>query len=558
MEMPLEGWRPNNPIMNSDSEIANAQYPVIRLFQMKRSYSSTPEYSCDGKWTGCTPQNARLFSAAGYFFGRSLYKNLNVPIGLIHASWGGTQIESWMSKQDLETIDAYVPMLKKIEMSKDSIEGLNRWIIAHPTIKLSGRTMESRWLGLDFADSACASTNFNDSLWREMSLPTYWEGTEVGNFDGAVWFRKRVAIPSSWRGKDLFLSIGPVDDMDETYVNGTLVGSHLSEGMYEVPRIYPVPAKIAGDSIVEVAVRVIDYGGGGGLWGKPEELQLNRADTTLSLSLAGEWKYLPVAEYRGSIFYTYGWRGEEFYKRPKLPFDFTGYSPTALFNGMISPVIPFGLRGAIWYQGESNVGQPEMYAKLFPTMINEWRSVFHNPEMPFYYVQIAPFNYGPKTQSQYLREAQFNTLKVKNTGMAVVLDIANPDNIHPADKQDVGGRLALWALSKTYHKKNVICSGPLYHSMKIKKNTIVLSFDYAGKKLVLKGDPAASGFQIAGEDKQFKDAAVTVKGATIVVSNPEIPHPVAVRYAFSNTPAAALLGESGLPASSFRTDSWAQ
>ena len=556
MEMPLEGWRPANPIMNSDSEIANAKYPQIRLFGMHRAFSTTPQYACDGKWTECTPLYARSFSATGYFFGRKLHRDLKVPIGLIHVSWGGTMIESWMNRQDLMQFADYVPFLDRIEKAKDSIAAVDKWVTSHPTLKVKGELPETRWKGLEFNDSACAGRDFNDSLWKTMQLPQYWEGTEVGDFDGTVWFRKRVELPKTWRGKNLILSIGPVDDMDQTYVNGELVGSNLVEGVYALPRIYPVANLTVNDSVVEVAVKVIDYGGGGGLWGKPEDLQLRRADTALSISLAGSWKYLPVAEYRGGVFYLFGWKGEEFFKRPKSPIDFSGYSPTALFNGMISPVIPFTLRGVIWYQGESNVGHPEMYAKLFPMMIHEWRSAFRNPDMPFYFVQIAPYDYGEKTHSEFLREAQLKTLSVSNTGMAVIMDVGNPNNIHPADKQDVGERLARWALAKTYHEKKIVYSGPVYRSMKVKKNIIILSFDEAGKRLVLKGNPDSSGFQIAGEDRQFRNAVVVVKGATLVVSSPGIEHPAAVRYAFSNTPEATLFNDAGLPASSFRTDSW--
>ena len=556
MEMPVEGWPPANPVMNSDSEIANAKYPNIRLFGMKRAYSVDPEYSCDGRWTECTPENVRTFSAAGYFFAKTLYQKLNVPIGLIHASWGGTAIESWIGKQDLGTIDAYRAILQKMEDSRDSIVVLNKWNVAHPAIKLNGRKPENRWLGLDFSDSACSTKEFNDSLWKEMRLPTVWERTEMGEFDGAVWFRKQVALPSSWHGKDLILSLGPIDDMDETYVNGVMVGSHLTEGMYDVPRTYSLPAKLVQDSIVHVAVRVLDYGGNGGIFGKPEELQLKRADTSLSIPLAGNWKYLPVAEYRSSIFYVYGYKGQEYFKRPKVPIDFSGNSPTTLFNGMIFPLVPFTLGGVLWYQGEANVGNPEMYASLLPMMIKEWRSVFQNAELPFFYVQIAPYKYDSLSHSEFLREAQLKTLSVKNTGMAVTLDIGDPNSIHPADKQDVGKRLALLALAKTYHQKKITFSGPAFRSIKVKKNVAVLTFENTGRGLVLKEDSSGSGFQIAGEDRQFKNATVSIKGSTLLVSSPGILHPAAVRYAFTNAPAATLYNREGLPASSFRTDTW--
>jgi len=556
MEMPLEGWRPQNPIMNSDSEIAHANYPNIRLFGMKRGYAIEPESSCDGKWTECTPQNARLFSAAGYFFARTLHEKLNVPIGMIHASWGGTAIESWIGKKALTTVGAYDSVLKKMEEGRDSILVLNKWVTGHPVIKLAGRKQESRWLNLDFDDSACASKSFNDSLWKEMTLPTVWERTEVGEFDGAVWFRKQVILPSGWKGRDLVLSLGPIDDMDETFVNGVPVGSHLTEGMWQEPRIYTISGNVVKDSVVEIAVRVLDYGGNGGIFGKPEEMQLKRTDTALTISLAGKWKYLPVAEYRGSIFYVFGYKGQEYFRRPKVPIDFSGYSPTALFNGMISPLVPFTLSGVIWYQGESNIGRAEMYAKLFPLMIGEWREVFRSENLPFYFVQIAPYNYGPDAHSELIREAQFKSLSVKNTAMAVTLDIGDFNSIHPSDKQDVGKRLALCALANAYHQKNIVCSGPVFQSMKIKKDVAVLKFGNVGKGLVVKEDSSGSGFQIAGEDKQFKNARVKIKGSTLLISADGVAHPVAVRYAFTNTPASTLYNVGGLPASSFRTDDW--
>lgn len=556
MEMPLEGWPPSNFVTNSDSEISNAKYPMIRLFSVKRAYSVDPEASCEGTWMECTPVNVRTFSATAYFFGRMLHQQLKVPVGLIHASWGGTKIESWIGKDRLLTIDNYAPVLKEIEEGRDSIRALNQWIANHPRISVAGRTPDTRWQNLDFQDSACAAKEFNDSLWHEMKLPTLWERTEVGEFDGTVWFRNRIMIPSNWRGRDLSLEIGPVDDMDETYVNGYMVGSHLNEGMYQVPRSYQVPGRLVQDSIVQIAVRVIDYGGGGGMFGKESAMQLRRIDTTLSIPLAGNWKYLPVAEYKSSTFYVFGSKGQEYFNRPKLLVDFSGYSPTALYNGMISPLVPFTLRGTIWYQGESNVGNPSMYATLFPLMINEWRSAFHNPDMPFYYVQIAPYKYEPASQSQLLREAQLKTLAVKNTGMVVTLDIGNPDNIHPADKQDVGKRLASWALAKTYHQKKIVFSGPAYRAMKVKKNSIILSFDNAEKGLVLQVDSGGNGFQIAGDDKQFKNANVKVQGSSLIISHPEILHPAAVRYAFSNASTATLFNKEGLPASSFRTDEW--
>jgi sialate O-acetylesterase len=224
---------------------------------------------------------------------------------------------------------------------------------------------------------------------------------------------------------------------------------------------------------------------------------------------------------------------------------------------MIAPFVPFTLAGAIWYQGESNAREPEKYARLFPLMIENWRDVFNSPALPFYYAQIAPFDYGTETQSQYLREAQLRTLAVKNTGMAVTLDIGNVRNIHPANKQEVGRRLALWALAKNYGK-GVVFSGPQYRSAKYFADRVELSFDYARTGLVLVGREEGNGFVIAGEDRVFRPARVQVRGSTMVVSHPDIRNPKAVRYAFTNTSQATLFNTSGLPCSSFRTDDWAR
>lgn len=555
MEMPLEGWPPRDTISNAAAEIAGARYAAIRFFTVKHAYSTHPESSFKGSWVACSPETAPRFSATAYFFGKMLHKTLKVPIGLIQATWGGTVIESWMSAGALSQIEEQKATLRLIEQSNDSLQALNAWLLRHPMVDVLERDPNHKWENLHFNDSVCSARDFNDSAWHQMKLPTVWEKTSLGNFDGAVWFRKRVVIPAEWIGKELTLQLGPVDDMDETFVNGKLVGSHLGEGFWQVDRSYPVPAALVQDTSLQIAVRVIDYQGGGGIFGEEGKLQLRLPDQDSRVPLEGEWKYLPVAEYRGNTFYVFGAEAMEFFSRPQLPIDFSGYSPTALFNGMIAPLAPFGMKGVIWYQGESNTPDPIAYRTLFPLMINDWRSAFQSGDFPFYFVQIAPYNYDSTSQSQYLREAQFQTLAVKNTGMAVTLDIGDAKNIHPANKQDVAKRLALWALAKTYNRK-VSFSGPLYRSMKIEKDHIILSFDQAGKRLVLRERPTGNGFQIAGADRQFKEAQVTVRGTKLVVSHPEIRDPVAVRYAFSNAAEATLFSSEGLPSSSFRTDDW--
>lgn len=556
MEMPVGGWPPSDTVANASAEIQQALFPTIRIFTVKHAYEPAPRDNCVGNWAECSSIDVRNFSATAFFFGRMLSKTLHVPIGLIHSSYGGTPIEAWMSEKGLAPFSEFAESLKKLDQSKDSVIVLDQWITRHPAITINERDPFHRWEGLKFQDDDCALRSFNDTSWSEMILPTLWEQTSMGDFDGAVWFRKLVSIPSAWKGQNLVLQLGPIDDMDETFVNGQTVGSHLKEGFWSIDRVYKIPGPIVKDSLLSIAVRVLDQQVGGGIWrSRTMKMMVLREGDSTGISLEGNWKYLPVAEYRSNVFYVFGAKGNEFSKRPKLPIGFGSGTPTALFNGMINPLVPFTVKGAIWYQGENNVYAPDLYKKLFPALIKDWRTAFSCGNFPFYFVQLAPFSYTKPEQSQYLREAQMQTLSVENTGMAVTLDIGSAKTIHPADKQDVGKRLALWALAKTYGKK-IPFSGPLYKSTKIVNGKIILSFDHAGRGLVLKERNGEHYIAIAGENRMFKKANVQVKGKTLVVSSPEVPKPVAVRYGWGNTVEGTLFNTDGLPASSFRTDDW--
>jgi sialate O-acetylesterase len=566
MEMPLRGWPPNDTIANSSQEITNSLYlPTMRMFTVKRAFSPQPDSRCEGAWVDCSPATSPAFSATAYFFGKVLQQALKVPVGLIHSSWGGTPVEAWTGAERLSGIAVYDSVITKIRSSVDSLRVLRAWLAGFPTIDPLQREPGTRWSGITFNDAVCAKRTFNDSSWHDMKLPVLWEQTILGEFDGSVWFRKSVTIPPAWVHRDLVLDLGPIDDMDATFVNGMKVGGHEEDGMWNVSRTYRVPAGVVDSTLLQIAVRVIDTQGGGGIYGSENQLSLRLnggqqvslrpEEIDQRISLAGAWKYLPVAELRDGQFFVFGAEGQPFNKRPNLPFGLSAYSPTTLYNAMIMPLAPYAIRGAIWYQGEANTGNPALYRVLFPTMIENWRSSFRNEKMPFYYAQIAPYEYGPKTPSQLLREAQFLSLAVPNTGMAVTLDIGNPRNIHPANKQDVGKRLALCAMAKTYNIK-VPYSGPVFKSMKKKGNSLELSFEHAGTGLILKGVEHGNGFQIAGSDSVFKDAVVKVRGRSLVVSNPSVVNPQAVRYAFTNSAGATLFNKEGLPASSFRTDEW--
>lgn len=553
MEMPLEGWLPENPIDNSAIEIQRAVYPTMRLFTVDHAISLKPNDTCVGSWKECTPDIAAKFSATAFFFGKKLLRELHVPIGLIQSAWGGTPVQAWTSEQFVMQYPEYADLPAQLEKSKKEFTTYMSWLLSHTSADISDRNADNRCVGLTFGDSLCAQKNFADSNWREMNLPTGWEQTEVGAFDGAVWFRKNIEIPKHWVNKELALELGPIDDFDRTYVNGKLIGGMETGNPWNVNRFYSIPAEAVNDSVLTIAIRVIDLLGGGGFWGQKEQLNIHLKESSEKIRLAGNWKYLPIAEFRDSKFYTFDISSREFYTRPTVTMEISSQTPAVLYNGMIAPLIPYSIKGAIWYQGESNAKEPEAYRKLFPLMIKNWRSDW-GKDFSFYYVQIAPFNYSAGEQSQFLREAQLQSLSVPKTGMAVTLDIGNASNIHPSNKTAVGERLARWALAKEYGKK-IPYSGPVYKSMKVKKDAVILSFDYAEGLNVNMRD-GKTYFQIAGEDSLFYDATVVVKGKTLHVQSPHVKKPIAVRYAWDNVADAALFNKAGLPASSFRTDTW--
>jgi len=527
---------------NAEKEIAGADYPDIRLFTVAKKVADKPQADCTGNWTACSPDSAPGFSAVGYFFGKELHKELDVPIGLIHTSWGGTPAEAWTSAPFLMKLEDYQIRLKQIEeVLKDPAsaeakyqERMEQWL---EQLSSAGKAGKSR-----------IEPDFDDSDWKQMELPKLWNEPELANFDGLVWFRKEIDLPESWAGKDLTLELGPIDDMDTTWFNGTKVGGYERSGHHTTNRRYTVPAdavKAGGNVII---VKVLDTGGGGGIYGKPDQLSLKAVGSSdAPIKLAGTWKYEK------------GFDMASVPPQPRPPAQIDNpHAPTSLYNGMIAPLLPYSIAGAIWYQGESNAGRAYQYRTLFPTMIECWRNDWLAGDFPFLFVQLANFmavNDEPVESAwAELREAQSMTLDLPATGMAVIIDIGEADNIHPKNKQDVGKRLSLWALAKTYGK-DIVYSGPLYKSMKVDGNRAIIEFDHVGGGLVAK-DGQLRGFAVAGEDRKFVWADATIEGDTVLVSSAEVEKPVSVRYAWANNPVCNLYNAEGLPASPFRTDDW--
>ncbi|MBO8131613.1 MAG: hypothetical protein H0Z29_08885 [Candidatus Marinimicrobia bacterium] len=552
MEMPLIGFPPKDTIKNAQEEIKNADYPEIRLLTVNRHVSFAHEYKFSGQWKVCNPENVRNFSATAYFFGRELYENLGVPIGLISSSWGGTPIEAWTGANCLSSVEGFEDIVDRIEKGSNEYFVLKNWW--EKLKKINVPSDDTFWANLDLNYELYIDEKTEG--WYEIDLPTLWESSDLGEFDGVVWFKKIVNLPSEWMGKKLVIELGPIDDMDRTFFNGFEIGRIEKMGYWQEKRRYEIPADIVRKNNV-IAVRVIDTRGGGGIYGSKEDMKIYPLDNPNDyISISGAWYYKPVAEFVNNTLYVFGKGDKSFESRPKLTLNLTPYTPSTLFNGMIYPLVRFPIRGVIWYQGESNVGNASKYFSLFSTMINCWRK-FWGYDFPFYFVQIAPYNYGGGSQSQLLREAQLKTmLAVENTGMVVTTDIGDDENIHPANKQDVGKRLALWALAKTYGFMDIVCSGPIYERIEIEGDKIRVFFKYARNGLIYKPEDGKSYFQIAGENRVFYPAEVKVEGNTLIVFSDKVKNPVAVRYGWCNTPHATIFNKEGLPASPFRTDSW--
>jgi sialate O-acetylesterase len=530
---------PMNAVDNAQLEIKAANFPQIRLFTVKKESLPQPQKDCVGQWTLCTPETVSSFSAVGYLFGREIHQKLNIPIGLINASWGGTPVEAWISQKGIQAFKDYQPILQKITRAEQPIAD---------EVRTTNEKALARWEEQVAAVDPGTKENWQDpkmdvSGWKEMEQPREWTGTELENIDGIVWFRRITNIPPSWAKTELELHLGQIDDIDTVWVNGVKIGSMTD---WLMDRRYSIPASALHIGPNVIAVRIVDTGSQGGFRGEESQMRIGPvgAKAETCATIAKTWKY-KVSLAEGPL--------------PPSPRIITGKfnqnSPTTLFNGMIAPLTPYRIAGALWYQGESNVGRPAEYARLFPAMITDWRKQFNSGNFSFYWVQIAPFAYADKN-SAYLREAQTQSLKtVKNGGMAVTMDIGAVFDIHPRNKQDVAKRLALWALAKNYAQKDIACSGPIYKSMKVEGQKIRLRFDYIYGGLSAT-DGHLTDFVIAGADRKFVPAEAVIEGDTIVVSSSQVQKPIAVRYGWTNWVAGSLFNKEGLPASSFRTDDW--
>ena len=549
MEMPLNGFH-GEPVEGSAAAMATSDCNQLRMFTVKRELSIQPIATVSGDWQISSAETSGGFSATAYFFGKKLQQELGVPVGLIHSSWGGTPVEAWMPVDFLETVSGYTDTGATLAEMLHNQARLDHWLSTLPVVTVDG-SEEDPW-NLDFGDAALAERDHDDSAWGVMELPSRFERSVLGEFDGVVWFRKVIELPDDWDGRNLVLEMGAIDDMDRIFLNGQMVGRTEEHGYWQEKRSYPIPTGITQAGFNTIAVRVIDTGGGGGLAGPVEAMRLYPEDAPgAAIPLGGEWRYLPVAELNSTGFHLFGTTWADFARRPVIDFPFIPDSPSVLYNGMIAPLVPFGLKGAIWYQGEDNVGRHEQYRDLFPTMIRSWRDRF-GPDLSFYHVQIAPFRYSGAEQvgSAALRDAQNAALALPRTGQVSTLDIGDLQTIHPAKKREVGERLALHALAKDYGYKDLSCSGPICVSASRQGNEVALAFDSGSDGLVL-AENEDNGIELVFVDGSVRPANAVLRGNEIVLTIHGDTIPAIVRYAYRNGSTATIFNSAGLPAATF-------
>ncbi len=529
---------------NAEDAIKQAKYPKMRILGVNRSLSGKAEQDMPGDvaWKEVTPQSVPGFSAVGYFFGRELHEKTGKPIGLINTSWGGTRIEPWISMEGFrkwerhdEEVKKYA---KKFAKAAQRVDMTVQRVVAQAAAEVQVHNDPGNaGLGMGLA-----KPELDDRKMDTAELPGYW--TDKGyDFVGAVWYRKTVNIPESWLGDDLYLSLSSFTDFDNTYFNGESVGFTCKDvpNFWDAQRKYVVPAKIVRPGKNVIAVRVFAHKTHGGSNGVARSMHLSviNKPNKGEIPLYGKWK-MAVEKELPRLFDAPGGAN---------PGVLDSATPTWIHNSMIAPLVKFPIKGAIWYQGESNAAEPQKYAQLLPLMIRDWREKWNVGDFPFYIVSLA----GYKSADPWpeLRQAQYDALSVRNTGIAMTIDIGEPSDIHPKNKQDVGRRLALCALAKDYGKK-VEFSGPVAASAQRKGKKIVISYEHAAGIKTRGFVGKLVGFEVAAKKGAFVPArSARVSGKTVVI-DPGIPSPVYVRYAWDCFPDANLYNSAELPAVPFK------
>lgn len=536
-----------------------ADNPAIRLFEVPRKTATHPLRDADAHWVVSTPRSSRNFSAVAHAFGRDLQAILKTPIGLIEATWGGTPAIAWTRESVFdqhpllrERADEWETLVANYDQTyREWQKSVREWKRANDIVVYHEDT------GIPAAAEDFPSPDFDHSGWQVVNLPASFESL-FGDVDGTYWFRRTIGIPEAFVGRDLEIHLGRIDDFDVAFFNGHRIGGmdDASTQPWNLDRVYEIPSKFNQSPTATIAVRVFDRYGRGGLVARdPTSLRLGPPSSDDSISLAGEWSAFP----------------ERPLKPATGPFNLTQlgaprepaspdspHRPASLANGMIAPVAPFTLRGVIWYQGENDAGwAPQTYDQRLRLMIEDWRSWWQLPEMPFGIVQLANFLEPKSLPSNdpwpILRESQRRLARdLPNIGLAVTIDLGEGNDIHPRDKVTVGRRLARWALADVYGILEVR-GGPEIFRAERDGPSIILTFTQTGGGLHAFDRNELGGFTVAGPDGQFIPAQATILNRDQVrVQSQSLDNPVTVRYAWQNNPVDAnLYSVERLPASPF-------
>lgn len=457
---------PTSGAMNAKDDNDETNYPQIRLFTVGRRTAAVPESQCEGRWVVCSPSTVGAFSAVGYFFVRKLHKDLKVPVGILNSSWGGSPVEPWTSLDTLrgttsacERVTAYEKSMADYKADKDKFNQARNEAIKKQADAMAEWTASLFTNDVGFIEQWFTGAK-GTNVWKDTTMPMEAGVPFLNNYCGFIWCRAEFDIPAAWLNRDLNLNLGSVDEQDTTYVNGNAVGETLDVSKWQEPRHYRIPAAVATNQHMVLVLRVVNQFGQVGVFGSENSFNLVPEKPTADekpMRLIAGWKY------------TFG-SPINLSKRPNIhipsiPGD--SWDVSTIYNAMIAPLAPYALRGAIWYQGESNTGQPLQYAELFPAMISSWRKIWGQKDFDFLFVQLANFMARQRTPIEIqswadIRDSQRLTLADPHAGMAVAIDIGDANDIHPRNKQDIGKRLALWTLARSYGKKGFEYSGPLY------------------------------------------------------------------------------------------------
>ncbi|WP_304517701.1 sialate O-acetylesterase [Cecembia rubra] len=514
-------WVMSAQVEGLHEELADADYSLIRFFKIPHDYDAKEKFDVrGGEWLKADSDNILNFSAVAWFFAKKNHLEKGVPVGIIESNWGGTPAEGWTQTDRLLSLELYK------ENAQDILDRQDYWI--QEVIENKLRELKRNDLVIAPQNGeiqGVANPDFDDSEWQTVQLP------DANPFKDIAWLRKKFTLTDT--DANFMLNLGEIQQMGYVYING---GRLFYKDWGTDVKEFPVPASMLNKGENILTVRVINTWNNEPVLGKKDQLYLKSGNKKISLE--GEWKYSNRIEEELPVVEWYNWL------------------PGMMFNAMIAPIVKYPIKGVIWYQGESNAGDHQHYSELFGTMIQNWRERWSIGDFPFLFVQLANFmerkDLQPESNWAFLREAQYQTLALPNTGMAVAIDIGDANDIHPRNKKDVGHRL--WKVAqKVAYGDDVLYSGPVFKEFQKVGQKVNLSFDHTGNGLKLSFGNEVKGFIISDQEGKFYPAkAELINTAQVQVFHPLVQNPTEIRYAWADNPEVNLYNSEGLPAIPFR------